>query len=605
MNGPVIFKFVDVLHLIMYGTLSRTGMVDGLYDGPIAFIVTAIIAGKTYTEYDGCTINLAALILYCIEILMLCTCMSKYMPALNLEAPVKGYHNYCLCIPSTICILKEIYEVTLKSLISDNHVLMYEFITFIQRRWMQGIIITLLSRSVISDTVQQLCLKHLFRLPQTYCSKFPMWSAGYKRIIIDTILAMVLITSEINHTSVSYVTKALGMVTILTVMRFVALQRSTSHSNNMLLHPQSNNMATECLLQNNGNNGTNDIQIMIEQIQPHNSHRSNDAIQQNHYYAMHWYHMSPCAFPQYCYVLPYSQQNYSFNWEQNFITSTQYPPGMQHSPSFYQNTSQCFTQQQSLANSNKVVANVVSEQFIYSMKSHPHGISVIINNEKFNVLSCRFGTSVDAHNLENLFHYLGFVTQCHSNKTHIEMRQLLYDVAAMNHSNYDCLVVTILTHGDYGDVLYGTTGQGIVIQEVIETFSGTRCPTLIGKPKIFIIQACRGRRRNQTVQSNATNDDGCDMIDSGHPNISDYLVAYSTIPGHVSFRNNKIGSIFISTLVEIFQRYAAYEDIDTMLQRVNNEVTKYKPQGDGLQDSRQSTEVRSSLRGKLYFNPGN
>ena len=164
-----------------------------------------------------------------------------------------------------------------------------------------------------------------------------------------------------------------------------------------------------------------------------------------------------------------------------------------------------------------------------------------------------------------------------------------------------------MTHGDYGDVLYGTTGQGIVIQEVIETFSGTRCPTLIGKPKIFIIQACRGRRLNQTVQNlNDTNDDGCDMIDSGstkHPNISDYLVAYSTIPGHVSFRNNKIGSIFISTLVEIFQKCAAYED--TMLQRVNNEVTKYKPQGNEFQESRQSPKVRSSLRGKLYFNPGN
>ena len=145
-----------------------------------------------------------------------------------------------------------------------------------------------------------------------------------------------------------------------------------------------------------------------------------------------------------------------------------------------------------------------------------------------------------------------------------------------------------------------------MIQEVIETFSGKRCPSLIGKPKIFIIQACQGRRHNQTVQ---LSNDWYDMTDSSggptvHPNISDYLVAYSTIPGHVSFRNNNIGSIYISTLVKTFRRYAAYEDIATILERVINEVTKYEPCGNGLQESRQSPEIRSTLRGKVYFTIG-
>ena len=92
------------------------------------------------------------------------------------------------------------------------------------------------------------------------------------------------------------------------------------------------------------------------------------------------------------------------------------------------------------------------------------------------------------------------------------------------------------------------------------------------------------------------------MTDLCHPNISDYLVAYSTIPGHVSFRNNEVGSIFISTLVKIFRRYAPNEDLYTMLERVTYEVTQYEPRGDKLQDNRQSPEVRSTLRGKVYFN---
>ena len=269
-----------------------------------------------------------------------------------------------------------------------------------------------------------------------------------------------------------------------------------------------------------------------------------------------------------------------------------------------------YTPQQVTQMNNKMITNIskASKQRIYKMKSKPRGIAVIINNESFKTpLRSRPGTTTDANNLCDLFTYLAFKVQRHDNKTHIEMRQILNDSAAMDHGIYDCLMVAILTHGDYGDVLYGTSGGLITIQEIIETFSGRRCPTLIGKPKIFIIQACRGKRHNQPVILTPTNDDDeCDMIDSGptvYPNISDYLVAYSTIPGHISIRNKKDGSIFIYTLVKIFRRCAADEDLKTMLERVTEEVTKYQPQSDDLQDCMQVPETCGNLKYKLFFNP--
>ena len=271
------------------------------------------------------------------------------------------------------------------------------------------------------------------------------------------------------------------------------------------------------------------------------------------------------------------------------------------------NTSATFKSlQQNTQENHKTMINKTNKQNIYKMTSKPRGIAIIINNKNFvSQLTLRSGSTVDVHNLWDLFNYLGFNPQYHHNKTHTEMRQILNDIAGMDHDKYDCLMVAILTHGNYGDVLYGTTGV-ITIQEVIEIFSSKRCPTLIGKPKIFIIQACRGTRLNQAVELNDTNSEECDMIDSGptvHPNISDYLVAYSTIPGHVSFRNNKIGSVFILTLVKIFRQHAADEDITTMLERVTDEVSKYQPQGNIYQDNRQCPELRSSLRGQLFLNP--
>ena len=43
-------------------------------------------------------------------------------------------------------------------------------------------------------------------------------------------------------------------------------------------------------------------------------------------------------------------------------------------------------------------------------------------------------------------------------------------------------------------------------------------------------------------------------------------------------------------------------DLITMLERVTNEVIGYEPQGNRLQNSRQTPEVHSTLRGKVYFN---
>ena len=95
-------------------------------------------------------------------------------------------------------------------------------------------------------------------------------------------------------------------------------------------------------------------------------------------------------------------------------------------------------------------------QYIYQMKSKPLGLSIILNNENFKmILKSRLGTAIDTHSLCNLFSYFGFDNQRHDNKTHTEMRQILNNVADLDHDKYDCLIVAILTHGDYGDVLYG------------------------------------------------------------------------------------------------------------------------------------------------------
>ena len=64
-------------------------------------------------------------------------------------------------------------------------------------------------------------------------------------------------------------------------------------------------------------------------------------------------------------------------------------------------------------------------------------------------------------------------------------------------SAYHGLVVFIMTHGGEGGKLFGSDGKHIAVEEIASLFNASNCPALIDKPKIFVIQACRGDRDDQ------------------------------------------------------------------------------------------------------------
>ena len=62
----------------------------------------------------------------------------------------------------------------------------------------------------------------------------------------------------------------------------------------------------------------------------------------------------------------------------------------------------------------------------------------------------------------------------------------LSSVSKDDHSDVDCLLVAVMTHGDKGEI-YGTDGP-MNASEITTPFRGDHCQGLIGKPKLFIFQ---------------------------------------------------------------------------------------------------------------------
>lgn len=62
-------------------------------------------------------------------------------------------------------------------------------------------------------------------------------------------------------------------------------------------------------------------------------------------------------------------------------------------------------------------------------------------------------------------------------------------------TNDQCLVIFVLSHGDYRNgqcIMYGSDERPFTLEDVLKPFAPSNCGYMSGKPKLVFIQACRG-----------------------------------------------------------------------------------------------------------------
>ncbi|XP_063418950.1 caspase-3-like [Mytilus trossulus] len=195
--------------------------------------------------------------------------------------------------------------------------------------------------------------------------------------------------------------------------------------------------------------------------------------------------------------------------------------------------------------------------------------------------------------------------------------------------DYHSFICVIMSHGNKDGIL--TTNGLITVEEIKQPFKNKTGGKFNGKPKLFLIQACRGgekqekvvvsdffgtkihtghvgrcdefpgnRQRRSSVetsvikpgildQPSASSEVFCTDAHSfsskNVPTDADIIVAYASTPGYISIRNIYEGALFIRAFLSVAKNKYKDEHIEKILRKVRHELAmnpEYAPQSGSL-----------------------
>ena len=203
------------------------------------------------------------------------------------------------------------------------------------------------------------------------------------------------------------------------------------------------------------------------------------------------------------------------------------------------------------------------------------GYVLTIDNQAFSNLYLR--------NLGGTFEWkFDFNTHKHYNLTKSEMLKLLKETAEQDFSSYTCFLCVIQGYGSK-DGIYGKDNEVISLDTITSLFSQNKCPSLKGKPKIFLIEAIQ---KGDKVS-------GSDPSSSPTVSEADFLINCAT----PEERYWPFG--FMSAVNHVFEAYSGKEDLMNMMMRVNKLTSKsYRLYS---ASKMQSPTLISTLTKKVFF----
>lgn len=248
----------------------------------------------------------------------------------------------------------------------------------------------------------------------------------------------------------------------------------------------------------------------------------------------------------------------------------------------------------------------------YKMDHKQKSLALIFNQELFgwkqNKMN-RKGSSVDRENLRTRLEALKFEVKLFDNLKKNEIETIIEKAAQEDHSDRGCFLLVFLSHGE-GDLL-SAYDEDLSIKAMTALFKGDKCPSLVGKPKIFIFQACRGKVYDDPVTPCSADNEQKQEVEEKSgvqtlPAGADFLMCYSVAEGYYSFRNTEKGSWYIQDLCELLKEHGNSLEFTDVLMLVNRKVSMRTVENAKDSEAIGKKQVpcfASMLRKKLYFRP--
>ncbi|XP_014395347.1 PREDICTED: caspase-13-like [Myotis brandtii] len=234
-------------------------------------------------------------------------------------------------------------------------------------------------------------------------------------------------------------------------------------------------------------------------------------------------------------------------------------------------------------------------------------LALIICNRKFDHLQPRKGAELDITGMTELLNGLGYSVSVEKDLTAKSENKV------KKHRTSDSTFLVFMSHGLL-DRLCGKQHSDenpdvLPYDTIFRIFNNRNCPSLKDKPKVIIVQACRGENRGELWVSDspaAVTDSSSqspenledDAVYKAHVE-KDFIAFCSSTPHNMSWRDTSKGSRFITQLIRCFQKYSWCCHLEEVFRKVQLSFEKPDVR------AQMPTIERLSMSRYFYLFPGN
>uniref|UniRef100_A0A1B0D650 Caspase n=1 Tax=Phlebotomus papatasi TaxID=29031 RepID=A0A1B0D650_PHLPP len=221
------------------------------------------------------------------------------------------------------------------------------------------------------------------------------------------------------------------------------------------------------------------------------------------------------------------------------------------------------------------------------------GYAIIFNNEKFDGDSKEFrvGSRNDEKELQKTLTRFNIETKVERDPSLSTIEKKVKEISKMDFKKKSCLFVCILSHGNQGQTIFAKDKSYNLDKDVIEPI--IKNATLVGKPKIFIIQACKGAIQSFGIAMTDATPVSTSSLTK--PSEADILILYSSYEGRVSYRL-EMGSIFIQKLCTFINSDHRIRSLEDIMKETRRDIIDNSPQ-----NLKQTPTMVSTLTKDFFF----